>query len=87
MDCECDPDKKDKFLKQLRDMTLSVRVMARTPTEDEGEREREGKREGKKGFDCDVLFQFLGFHAIFKNWTSLLIECCRMVRSLMPIIQ
>ena len=58
MDCECDSVQKDKFLKELRDMTLSVRVMARTPTEDEGEREGE-REERERGRKKRVVYMFM----------------------------
>ena len=36
MDCECDASVKEDFLSQLNTLALSVRVLARTPSEDEG---------------------------------------------------
>ena len=45
IDCECAADVKEELLKQLKTVSLSHRVMARTPSEDEGEWEvREGGR-------------------------------------------
>ena len=47
IDCECEADVKDEFLRQLKTVSLSLRVMARTPSEDEGEwRGEEGRRGG-----------------------------------------
>ena len=37
MDCDCESSVKDGFQTQLKAVAVSVRVMARTPSEDEGE--------------------------------------------------
>ena len=36
MDCECEASVKEDFLSQLKSLALSVKVLARTPSEDEG---------------------------------------------------
>ena len=57
IDCECAADVKEELLKELKTVSLSHRVMARTPSEDEGEwgrgerGRREGVTEGRKGIE------------------------------------
>ncbi|CAI8014194.1 hypothetical protein GBAR_LOCUS8910, partial [Geodia barretti] len=36
MDCKCEASVKEDFLSQLKSLALSVKVLARTPSEDEG---------------------------------------------------
>ena len=60
MDCECQTPSKEEFLTKLRGLAMSVRVMARSPSENEGKwerkrggeeggRERDGQSEGREG--------------------------------------